>query len=455
MKKYDAIIIGAGQAGTPLARKLAGAGWRTALVEQRRIGGTCVNDGCTPTKTMIGAARMVYMAARARGFGIPSDSSRIDLSTIKARKDEVVDRSLESLTQSVSSTPNLEYLTGKAVFTDMKTIAVNGETLQADTIFINTGARPAIPPIEGLDAVPYLTSTTILDLTEVPQHLCILGAGYVAMEMGQMYRRFGAQVTLLEKNTRILGKEDEDVAEEIHKILAEDGITICCGAELRRVSKDGTNIRLELSAGGQARTVTCSHLLVAAGRTPNTSDLALEKTGLRTTGQGIIPVNEHLETGVPGIYALGDVKGGPAFTHISYHDYVIVSRNILEKQQLSIRDRPVPYCMFTDPELGRIGLTEREAREQGHDVLVAKLPMTKVARGVETGDTRGLMKAVVDKGSGLVLGASILSVAGGEIMSVVQMAMMGKIPYDQLRDGVFAHPTFSESLNNLFMTIEP
>ncbi|MGE7777102.1 mercuric reductase [Chitinophaga sp. NPDC101104] len=451
MKKYDAIIIGAGQAGTPLARKLAKAGWRTALVERRKIGGTCVNDGCTPTKTMIGAAREAYMAGRAQRFGIPSGLSQIDLRKVKARKDEIVDQAVDGLTKSVGSTKNLDYIGGQAVFSGMKTIEVNGETLQADNIFINTGARPGIPDIEGLDTVPYLTSTTILDLTETPKHLCILGAGYVAMEMGQMFRRFGAQVTLLEKNTRILGKEDEDVAAEIHKIFEEDGITICCGAELQKVSTSNDQILLELNG----RQLTCSHLLIAAGRTPNTGDLGLDKTGLRTTGNGIIPVNEKLETGVPGIYAMGDVKGGPAFTHISYNDYIIISKNILEQQQRTIRDRPVPYCMFTDPELGRIGLTEHEAREQGKNVLVAKIPMTKVARGVESGDTRGLMKAVVDKDSGLILGAAILSVAGGEIMSVVQMAMMGGLRYDQLRDGVFAHPTFSESLNNLFMSIEP
>lgn len=451
MKKYDAIIIGAGQAGTPLARKLAKAGWRTALIERRKIGGTCVNDGCTPTKTMIGAAREAYMAGRAQRFGIPSDPSHIDLRKVKARKDEIVGQAVDGLTKSIGSTKNLDYIEGQAAFSGMKTIEVNGETLQADNIFINTGARPGIPDIEGLHTVPYLTSTTILDLTETPKHLCILGAGYVAMEMGQMFRRFGAQVTLLEKNTRILGKEDEDVAAEIHKILEEDGITICCGAELRKVSTSNDQILLELNG----RQLTSSHLLIAAGRTPNTGDLGLDKTGLRTTGSGIIPVNEKLETGVPGIYAMGDVKGGPAFTHISYNDYIIISKNILEQQQRTIRDRPVPYCMFTDPELGRIGLTEQEAREQGKNVLIAKIPMTKVARGVESGDTRGLMKAVVDKDSGLILGAAILSVAGGEIMSVVQMAMMGGLRYDQLRDGVFAHPTFSESLNNLFMSIDP
>lgn len=454
MKQYDAIIIGAGQAGTPLAKKLAGAGWKTALVEKRMIGGTCVNDGCTPTKTMIGAARVTYIAGCAQSFGIPSDPSRIDITKVKARKDAIVQNAVEGLTKSVTSTPNLDYITGNAVFTGTKTIEVNGETLQAEKIFINTGARPAIPGIEGLNTVPYLTSTTILDLTEIPEHLCILGAGYVAMEMGQMYRRFGARVTLLEKNTRILGKEDTDVAEAIHKILDQDGITICCGSEVQRVSQADGSITLELMAEGQQRTIGCSHLLIAAGRIPNSDGLQLEKTGLRTTEHGIIPVNDTLETEVPGIYALGDVKGGPAFTHISYNDYVIVSKNLLGKEHLSIRDRPVPYCMFTDPELGRIGLTEQEARKQGMNILVATLPMKKVARGVETGDTRGLMKAIVDKDSGQILGAAILSVAGGEIMSVLQMAMMGKLTYLQLRDGVFAHPTFSESLNNLFMTID-
>ncbi|WP_333863049.1 FAD-dependent oxidoreductase, partial [Chitinophaga sp.] len=269
-----------------------------------------------------------------------------------------------------------------------------------------------------------------------------------------MYRRFGSEVTLLEKNDRILGKEDEDVAEEIRKILVQDGITVCCGSELHRVSKSADKILLELTADGQQRTIECSHLLIAAGRTPNSGDLQLEKTGLRGTGHGIIPVNGKLETGVPGIYALGDVKGGPAFTHISYNDYVIVAKNLLENKNLTLEDRPVPYCMFTDPELGRIGITEQEAREKGMDILVAKLPMTRVARGIETGDTRGLMKAVVDKASGKILGASVLSVAGGEIMSVLQMAMMGNLTCAQLRDSVFAHPTFSESLNNLFMSIE-
>lgn len=453
MKKYDAIIIGAGQAGTPLARKLAGAGWHTALIEQRRIGGTCVNDGCTPTKTMIGAARMCYMAGRAREFGITSTTHLPDLSKVKARKDEVVQQSFDGLTRAVSKTDHLDYMEGKAVFSGMKTVDVNGETLQAEHIFINTGASAAIPPIKGLSTVPYLTSTTILDLTETPRHLFILGAGYIAMEMGQMYRRFGSQVTMLEKSDRILGKEDEDIAAEVHKILEEDGITLLTAAELKQVITENGQLLLEVMENGTTRTITCSHILVAAGRPPNTADLQLEQTGLHAEKNGTIAVNDRLETSVPGIYALGDVKGGPAFTHISYNDYVIVWQNILENKGLSIRNRPVPYCMFTDPELGRIGLTEREAREQGKNILVAKLPLSKVARGIESGETRGLMKAVADADTGLILGAAILSVAGGEIMSVLQMAMMGNLTYQELRDGTFAHPTFSESLNNLFTTI--
>lgn len=299
MKKYDAIIIGAGQAGTPLARKLAGAGWHTALIEQRRIGGTCVNDGCTPTKTMIGAARMCYMAGRAREFGITSTTHLPDLSKVKARKDEVVQQSFDGLTRAVSKTDHLDYMEGKAVFSGMKTVDVNGEMLQAEHIFINTGASAAIPPIKGLSTVPYLTSTTILDLTETPRHLFILGAGYIAMEMGQMYRRFGSQVTMLEKSDRILGKEDEDIAAEVHKILEEDGITLLTAAELKQVTTENGQLLLEVMENGTTRTITCSHILVAAGRPPNTADLQLEQTGLHAEKNGTIAVNDRLEPVCP------------------------------------------------------------------------------------------------------------------------------------------------------------
>lgn len=459
MKQYDAIIIGSGQAGTPLAKKLAKAGWNTVIIENRFVGGTCVNDGCTPSKTMIGAARMTYMAERAQEFGIPSDPLQIDLKKVIDRKNEIVSRSRESILKGLTETPELELLTGTASFTGHKAIKVtytDGSTdqLTAEHIFINTGARPSIPPIKGLNDIPYLTSTTLLDIAEKPEHLLILGSGYIAMEFGQMFRRFGSEVTILERAPNILIKEDEDVAEAVAGILAEDGIRVITAAQVQEVTQQAGSIHLSFEVKGEKQTVSGSHLLIGAGRIPNTDALQLSNTGVETDEKGYIRVDEKLETNVKGIYALGDVKGGPAFTHISYNDFIIVSKNIFEKEKRTTKDRPVPYCMFTDPELGRIGLTEKEAKEKGFKIKVAKLPLTKVARGIESGETRGLMKAVVDAETQQILGAAILSVCGGEIMSVLQVAMMGHITYDEIRNNIFAHPTFTESLNNLFMTLD-
>lgn len=455
MKKYDAIVIGAGQAGIPLAKKMAAAGRRTALIEKRFLGGTCVNDGCTPTKTMIAVARLCYLSRRAQHFGIPSDPSQLRISAVTDKKNEVVERSRSGLEKSVGETKNLDTFHGTATFTGPKTLRVNDEELSAELIFINSGARPAIPPIPGLADIPYLTSTTILDLNAIPAHLAIIGSGYIAMELGQMFARFGSRVTILERNAAPLEKEDEDVVTAITQILEEDGITFLTNVSVTKVSRnlDGET-ELALTQQGEEKRIACSHLLVAAGRAPNTEELNLSAAGVNTGPHGHIEVNERLETSAPGIYALGDVKGGPAFTHISYHDHLIVARNILEAEHLSTKDRITPYCMFTDPELGRVGLTEKEAKKQGFRIKVARLPLSKVARGIETGDTRGLMKAVIDADTKKILGAAILSVSGGEVMSVLQMAMMGGITYEQIRDNVFAHPTFTESLNNLFFTLD-
>lgn len=455
MKTLDAIIIGSGQAGPPLAQKLAAAGRRTALIEKRFVGGTCVNDGCTPTKTMIAAARLSYLSRKAQAFGIPSDPSRLSFPAVMQKKNEVVDSSRSGLERSLQKTANIEVIYGTARFTGPKTVTVNGETLTAEHIFINTGARPAIPGIPGLAEAGYLTSTTILDLEEIPVHLAILGSGYIAMELGQMFRRFGSRVTLLERNAAPLNNEDDDVAAAIVQVLEEENVTFLTNAAVNKVSRklDGTT-ELTLMHDGEEKHITCSHLLVAAGRAPNTEELDLSAAGVKTGPGGHIEVNDRLETSAPGVYALGDVKGGPAFTHISYNDHLIVARNILENQALTIKDRLTPYCMFTDPELGRIGLTEKEALKQGFTIKVAHLPLSKVARGIETGETRGLMKAVINADNKQILGAAILSVSGGEIMSVLQMAMMGRITYEQLRDNVFAHPTFSESLNNLFLSLD-
>lgn len=449
MKKYDAIIIGSGQAANPLAKKLARAGRRTLLLENHAIGGTCINTGCTPTKTMIAMGRMRYIVSRAPEFGIPVQAGDVDLTAVIKRKNEVVSSFRDGLEKSLEKTDNLDVVREQGVFTGHKIV---NNAFTAEHIFINTGAAPAIPPIPGIDQVRYLTSAGMLELQEVPQHLAILGTGYIAMELGQLFRRLGSRVTMIERGHSILNKEDDDVAAAVHKILEEDGIRILTDTTVERTAPlQGGGVRLTLSGGGE---LTATHWLIATGRAPATAALQLPQTGITPDGRGFIPVNEYLETTVPGIYALGDVKKGPAFTHISYNDYLVASENILNNAHISIKNRPVPYCMFTDPELGRIGITEKEARAKGLAVKVATLPLGKVARAIETGETRGLMKAVVDAESGQILGASVLSVSGGEIMAVLQMAMMGKITYKQLRNTIFAHPTFAESLNNLFMTLD-
>lgn len=459
MKHYDAIIIGAGQAGVPLSKKLANAGKKTAIIEKRWVGGTCVNDGCTPTKTWVASAKAVYNAMHSVDIGVEIESFKVNMKRVKERKDDIVLRSRNGGQKAIEETPNLDLIFGEAAFTGEKTISVklnSGGTaeLSADLIFINAGAKTFIPEIDGLGDIDYLTSTTILDLDYVPEHLLVIGANYIGMEFGQMFRRFGSKVTLLERTSRILGKEDEDVATCMLDILNLEDIKIYTHAETKSVRKNGNGVSATVNINGREQTITCSHVLVAAGRIPQSKALDLDKAGVEVDEKGYIKVNDKLETNVKGIYALGDIKGGPAFTHISYNDYTIVYRNIIEGQNLSTHGRPVPYCMFTDPQLGRVGITEQDARKQGLDIKVAKLPMEHVARAIETGDTRGFMKAVVDPKTKKILGAAVLGPEGGEIMTVLQMAMEGGITYDRIRWCVFAHPLYSESLNNLFMAIE-
>jgi dihydrolipoamide dehydrogenase len=461
MKEYDCIVIGSGQAGTPLAKKLALAGKKTLLVEKRFIGGTCVNDGCTPTKTMVASARVAYLAGKCNEMGVTIKGYKVDMRQIKKHKDDIVLKSRNGGQAAVEKTKNLDLLFGDATFIDKKTISVQPEKgkakeFKADLIFINTGAKTIIPnDIEGLDEIDYLTSTTILDLEKVPEHLLIIGGNYIGLEFGQMFRRFGSKVTILEKSARLLSREDEDISAEITNILEQEDITIHTNAKATKFKSKGKGkITATVTVDGKEQKIKCSHVLIAIGRAPQTDTLGLDKTGVKMDEKGNIKVNGKLETNVKGIYALGDVKGGPAFTHISYNDYTIVYRNLIEKQNLNITDRPIPYCMFTDPELGRVGITETQAKEQGLNYKVATLPMAHVARAIETGDTRGLMKAVVDPKTKKILGVAIVGTEGGEIMSVLQMAMEGGITYDRIRYCVFAHPTYSESLNNLFMGLE-
>ncbi|MEH6307151.1 mercuric reductase [Olivibacter sp. CPCC 100613] len=459
-RQYDAIIIGSGQAGVPLAKKLANNGKKVAIVEKRWIGGTCINDGCTPTKTWIASAKAAYDAQKSIDLGILIKDYKIDMPFIKRRKDRIVENARNGNQKSLEKTKNLTVIFGEATFTDYKTILVTADTgsqqtLKADLFFLNTGTSALIPEIEGLDSISFLTSTSMLELDHIPEHLLIIGGNYIGLEYGQMFRRFGSKVTILEKSPRIVPREDRDVSEEMQNILKAEGIEIVTNAETILFKKQAQKeIATTIQMNGKKRKIISSHVLIAVGRIPQTASLHLDNTGIKLDPHGYIKVNSKLETNVKGIYALGDVKGGPAFTHISYNDYTIVYRNLIENKNYTIRNRPIPYCMFTDPQLGRIGLSEAEAKKQGLNVKIAKLPMTQVARAVETGDTRGFMKAIVDAKTKRILGACILAAQGGEIMSILQMAMEGKITYDRIRYGVFAHPLYAESLNNLFMTLD-
>jgi pyruvate/2-oxoglutarate dehydrogenase complex dihydrolipoamide dehydrogenase (E3) component len=458
-QQYDAIIIGSGQGGTPLATTLAQAGKRTALLEREHVGGTCVNEGCTPTKTIVASGRVAYLARRAADYGVNTGAISIDLGKVRQRKREIVDSFRKGSQARLEKASNLDLIFGDASFTGPRSVAVRlrdgtRRVLAAQWIFINAGTRASHPSLDGLDDVPSLDNASIMELDSVPEHLLILGGGYIGLEFGQLFRRFGSRVTIIQSAGQLLTGEDPDIADEVAKILRQDGVEILLGAKAIRVSLSDGSIRLEVEQRGISTPWAGSHLLIATGRVPNSDTLNLAAAGIQTDDQGFIQVNDRLETTSAGVYALGDIKGGPGFTHISYDDYRIVRANLLEKKVASIADRLVPYALFIDPQLGRVGLTETEARAQGRNIRVAKLPMTSVARALEVDETRGLMKAVVDSATNQILGAAILGIEGGEVMSALEIAMMGKLPYTALRDGVFAHPTLAESLNNLFMAMD-
>lgn len=434
-------------------------GWRTAIVERAYPGGTCINWGCTPTKTMIASARIAHLVRRANDYGVVAGHATVDLHAVRQRKRDLVESFREGSTNAIESSEGVDLIYGEARFTGKKTISVatsNGtsRTLSSERIFINTGTRNAAPPIEGLDSLPYLDSTSIMELDALPAHLVIIGGGYIGLEFGQMFRRFGSQVTILQRGNQLLSGEDADIAEGVQDILADDGITVHLCSQIRRVSQTSSSgVAVDVSVNDHDLTVEGSHLLVAAGRTPNTDTLDPAMAGVEMDDSGYVVVNERLETNVPGIWAMGEVAGQAAFTHISYDDFRILKANLLDGSTRSTSDRLVSYVMFTDPQLGRIGMNEKQARDAGYQVRIARMPMTSVARALETDETRGTMKAVVDAGSGHILGAAILGVDGGELMSIIQTAMMGELPYQVLRDAPFAHPTLAESLNNLFNNV--
>ena len=459
-KHYDAIVIGAGQAGGPLSTTLAKAGWKTALIERVHVGGTCINEGCTPTKTMVASGRVAYLARRGADYGVQTGPVTIDMTKVRQRKRDIVDSFRNSGQRRIETTEGVDLLMGEASFTGPKAIELrlnNGEMRQltASTILINAGARPAKPSITGVEAVSTLDSTSIMELDVVPEHLLIVGGGYIGLEFGQMFRRFGSQVTVIQRGANLLAREDADVAEEVAKIMREDGLEVLLETKpisVKQLSEGNIQLMVQTKTG--ERILNGSHLLMAAGRVPNTDWLNLDAAGIQTDKRGFIQVNERLETNVPGIYGLGDVKGGPAFTHISYDDFRIIRTNLLEKGNASIHERLVPYTVFIDPQLGRVGLSETDARAQGRNIKVATLPMNYVARALEMDESRGFMKAVVDADTGQILGAAVLGIEGGEIMAILEVAMIGKVPYTVLSDGVFAHPTLAESLNNLFSTLD-
>jgi dihydrolipoamide dehydrogenase len=455
MSTHDAIIIGTGQSGKPLAIALGRAGWKVAVIEREHVGGTCINVGCTPTKTMVASGRVAYLARRGPDYGVKTGSVKVDMRRVLERKRSVVGRFRNGGQKSLEKAANVELIFGEARFVGGMRVAVKlrrggMRELESKRIVVNTGGRPAVPPIPGLDQIRYLDSTSIMELTEVPKHLVVLGGGYIGLEFCQMFRRFGSRVTIVNRDPRLVLREDPDVSEEVEKILKEDGIKVLNSAQVTRVQKSGAGVRVVLQSGG----VSGSHLLVAVGRVPNTDRLNLAAAGVETDKVGFIKVNPKLETNVPGIYAVGDVKGGAAFTHISYDDFRILRENWLNGGSSTIEGRPVPNCVFIDPQLATVGLNETEAQKRGLDYRVAKLPMTGVARAIEMSETRGFMKAIVDAKTRQILGCTILGVEGGEIMSMLQIAMMGKIPYTAIKEGVFAHPTLAESLNNLFMTLD-
>jgi pyruvate/2-oxoglutarate dehydrogenase complex dihydrolipoamide dehydrogenase (E3) component len=458
-KEYDAIVIGTGQGGKPLAVALAKAGWKTAVIERKYIGGTCINVGCTPTKTMFNSARVAYLSRRAGDYGVHTGPVAVDMTEVRARKQRVVESFRDGGLRSIKSTRGLDLLMGEASFAGPHSIEVKlndggSQLLAAEKIFINTGARPSKPEVEGMDDIAYLDSTSIMELNQLPGHLLVMGGGYIGSEFGQMFRRFGSEVTIIHRSSRPLSNEDPDVADEVASLFREDGITLLLSSEVLRAERNDSDIRLTVRTPEGEQMLTGSHLLVGVGRTPNTEQLNLRAAGVETNERGYIKVDDRLEANVPGIYAIGDVNGGPQFTHISYDDFRIIRANLIEGGDATTRDRLVPYTVFIDPQLGRVGLTETEARNRGLNIRVAKLPMAHVARAIEMSETRGFIKAVVEDSTNQILGCSVLGVEGGELMAMLEIAIMGRLPYTVLKEGIFAHPTMAESLNNLFMTLD-
>lgn len=452
VKKFDAIIIGTGQAGVPLAKALADKGWKLAVLENHLPGGSCVNYGCTPTKAMIATARRAYVARDSSAHGLITKLVKVDLPKIVGRKDEIVERFRQGIERRMTH-KNITFYHTTGKFVGPYQVQAGDEVIEGEKIFLNTGQSPVIPNIPGLSNTPHLTSTTLLDLKELPKQLLVLGGGYVGLEFAQMFRRFGSKVTIIQKGERLAKTEDQDIEAEMRKVLEIEGIKILLNSDTKEVKSRGKSIQLLIKRHGQKEKVNGSHLLVAVGRQPNTRELDLDKAGVEYDERGYIKINEKLETTVPNIYALGDIRGGPAFTHTSYNDYEIIYRNLVLGENATINDRVLVYAMFIDPSLGRAGLTEREAEEQGIDFAVAEYPVERVARAKELGETAGKMKMIADKKTEKILGAAILAYEGAELIHVLAAYMNAGASYKVVQRAVTIHPTFAEGIQSLALQL--
>jgi pyruvate/2-oxoglutarate dehydrogenase complex dihydrolipoamide dehydrogenase (E3) component len=454
MATYDAIVIGTGQAGPALTRRLAGAGMKVAIIERGHFGGTCVNSGCTPTKALVASAYAVHVARRGADYGFSAGEVKVDMKRVKARKDEFVGRSTRGVERSLKALENCRVYEGHARLKSAREVEFGNEVLDADRIFLNVGARASVPAIPGLDQIDYLTNSSMMDVDFLPPHLVVLGGSYIGLEFGQMYRRFGSEVTIIELGPRVTAREDVDVSEAITGFLSKEGITVRANAKCLSITKQGSDIVLAVDCDGTSE-VRGTHLLVATGRRPNTDDLGLGRGGVQTDTRGYITVDDELRTNVPGVWALGDCNGRGAFTHTSWNDYEIVAGNLLDGEHRRVSDRITAYALYTDPPLGRVGMTEAEVRKSGRRVLVGKLAMENVSRAWEKGETEGFMKMFIDADSKEILGASFLGMAGDEVIHCVLDVMYAKAPYTVIERAIHIHPTVAEFIPSLLQDLTP
>jgi pyruvate/2-oxoglutarate dehydrogenase complex dihydrolipoamide dehydrogenase (E3) component len=456
MLKHDAIVIGTGQSGPALARRLVAAGQKVAVIERKLFGGTCVNTGCTPTKTLVASAYAAFLARRAGDYGVTiAGPVGVDMKAVKARKDAVVAPSRQGVERSLKTLEGCTVYEGHARFVADKKVAVHATELEADRIFINVGARASIPPIPGLDHISYLTNSSMMDIDFLPPHLIILGGSYIGLEFGQVYRRFGSEVTVIELGPRLIAREDEDVSRAVAEFLKEEGIDVRVGSKVISVEKQGNAIAVKVESTAKISQVVGSHLLVAIGRRPNTDDLGLDKAGIATDGRGYIQVDDQLRTSVPGIWAMGDCNGRGAFTHTSWNDFEIVAANLLDNDPRRVSDRITAYALYTDPPLGRAGMTEAEVRKTGKPALMATMAMEDVSRAYEKGETKGFMKILVDRDSKQILGASLLGLAGDEVIHCILDVMYAKAPYTVMQRAMHIHPTVSEFIPTMLGDLKP